>query len=197
VDRVADDSFGCLAQILLERPIEILEFGPKGLLDKGSGYSEHQSCVALAVAPIRFQAVSSAQRKKQHPRPGIMQAELILNLDFFFPDLVKAGHDPQDRVTGSDLFAIRSWSRIKRLQLLEFCFQLLFIHYSVPPSISRLFSQFGQFISRRAYPSGSLMVQELLIAKRDLRLSRIIQRMAKFDEVILVDDIGYVQQTRE
>lgn len=42
----------------------------------------------------------------------------------------------------------------------------------------------------------SLLVQDLLSAKRDLRLSRIIQRMAKFDAVIL-DDIGYVQQTRE
>ena len=42
----------------------------------------------------------------------------------------------------------------------------------------------------------SLLVQDLLVAKRDLRLSRAIKRLSKFEAVIL-DDIGYVQQTRE
>ena len=42
----------------------------------------------------------------------------------------------------------------------------------------------------------SLLVQELLIAKRDLKLSRVIRRYAKCDALI-IDDIGYVQQTRE
>jgi len=42
----------------------------------------------------------------------------------------------------------------------------------------------------------SLLVQELLIAKRDLKLSRAIRRYAKCDALI-IDDIGYVQQSRE
>jgi len=42
----------------------------------------------------------------------------------------------------------------------------------------------------------SHLVQELLIAKRDLRLARALKRLARFDAVI-IDDIGYVQQDRE
>lgn len=42
----------------------------------------------------------------------------------------------------------------------------------------------------------SLLVQELLIAKRDLKLSRVLKRLSRF-EAILIDDIGYVQQSRE
>ena len=42
----------------------------------------------------------------------------------------------------------------------------------------------------------SLLVQELLIAKRDLELPRFLNRLSKF-EAIIIDDIGYVQQSRE
>lgn len=50
---------------------------------------------------------------------------------------------------------------------------------------------------RRVYfTSCSLLVQDLLIAKRELKLSRMIKRLSKFDGILL-DDIGYVQQTRE
>ena len=42
----------------------------------------------------------------------------------------------------------------------------------------------------------SLMVQELLIAKRDLKLSRLIKKLAGYEALIL-DDLGYVQQGRE
>jgi len=42
----------------------------------------------------------------------------------------------------------------------------------------------------------SLLVQDLLIAKRDLKLSQVIKRLSRFDAIVL-DDIGYVQQTRE
>jgi len=42
----------------------------------------------------------------------------------------------------------------------------------------------------------ALLVQELLIAKRDLKLARVLKRLAKF-EGLLIDDIGYVQQGRE
>jgi len=40
------------------------------------------------------------------------------------------------------------------------------------------------------------MVQELLIAKRDLKLSRLIKKLAGYEALIL-DDLGYVQQSRE
>jgi len=42
----------------------------------------------------------------------------------------------------------------------------------------------------------SLLVQDLLIAKRDLKLSRYLKRLSKF-EVVIIDDLGYVQQNRE
>jgi len=40
------------------------------------------------------------------------------------------------------------------------------------------------------------MVQDLLAAKRDLRLPKVMDKLARFDALIL-DDIGYVQQNRE
>ena len=39
-------------------------------------------------------------------------------------------------------------------------------------------------------------MQELLLAKRELRLARLLKRFAKFRPLI-IDDIGYVQQDRE
>ena len=42
----------------------------------------------------------------------------------------------------------------------------------------------------------ALLVQELLVAKRDLKLSRVLKRLSGF-EVLVIDDIGYVQQSRE
>ena len=42
----------------------------------------------------------------------------------------------------------------------------------------------------------SLLVQQLLIAKRDLRLAKVITKLGSFDGLI-IDDLGYVQQTRE
>jgi len=41
-----------------------------------------------------------------------------------------------------------------------------------------------------------LLVQELLIAKRDLKLSRVLKRLSGY-EVLVLDDPGYVQQSRE
>jgi DNA replication protein DnaC len=50
---------------------------------------------------------------------------------------------------------------------------------------------------RRIYfTSCSFLVQELLLAKRDLKLSRVVKRLNGF-EVVLIDDLGYVQQSRE
>jgi DNA replication protein DnaC len=41
-----------------------------------------------------------------------------------------------------------------------------------------------------------LLVQELLVAKRDLRLGRALKRLRGYDAVVL-DDLGYVQQDRD
>lgn len=46
------------------------------------------------------------------------------------------------------------------------------------------------------YQPCSLLVQELLIAKRDLKLSRVLNKLGRYD-VVVIDDIGYVQQSRE
>jgi len=42
----------------------------------------------------------------------------------------------------------------------------------------------------------SILVQQLLAAKRELMLPKFLQRLAKF-EAIIIDDIGYVQQSRD
>lgn len=61
----------------------------------------------------------------------------------------------------------------------------------------------GQELIRRSmgrrkvlFSSCALMVQQLLIAKRDLKLSRLLKRLAGYD-VLIIDDIGYVQHSRE
>ncbi len=51
--------------------------------------------------------------------------------------------------------------------------------------------------SRRIFfTSCNLLVQDLLIAKRDLLLERKLKRLARYDAII-IDDIGYVQQSRK
>lgn len=42
----------------------------------------------------------------------------------------------------------------------------------------------------------SLLVQDLLIAKRELKLARVLKRLSRYDALI-IDDLGYVQQSRE
>lgn len=42
----------------------------------------------------------------------------------------------------------------------------------------------------------SLLVQDLLVAKRDLKLERFLKKLATF-EALVIDDLGYVQQSRE
>ena len=42
----------------------------------------------------------------------------------------------------------------------------------------------------------SLLVQDLLIAKRDLKSEPSLKKLSAFD-VLLIDDLGYVQQSRE
>lgn len=44
--------------------------------------------------------------------------------------------------------------------------------------------------------SAAMLVQRLLLAKRDLRLSQEIKKLDRY-EALLIDDIGYVQQDRE
>ena len=46
------------------------------------------------------------------------------------------------------------------------------------------------------FTSCEMLVQQLLIAKRDLKLSRLIQRYARYEGMI-IDDLGYIRQTRE
>jgi DNA replication protein DnaC len=46
------------------------------------------------------------------------------------------------------------------------------------------------------FTSAAMLVQKLLIAKRDLRLSQELKKLDKY-AAILIDDIGYIQQNRE
>lgn len=49
---------------------------------------------------------------------------------------------------------------------------------------------------RVLFTTCALLVQQLLVAKRDLKLPRVLKRYSKYEAVIL-DDIGYVQQSRQ
>ena len=42
----------------------------------------------------------------------------------------------------------------------------------------------------------ALLVQELLVAKRDLRLPQLLKRLGRY-EALLIDDLGYVRQDRD
>lgn len=54
----------------------------------------------------------------------------------------------------------------------------------------------GQLGKRVYYAKCDLLVQELLRAKQELKLPRLLKKLAGYDALIL-DDIGYVQQSRE
>ena len=49
---------------------------------------------------------------------------------------------------------------------------------------------------RPLYVTCEELVQDLLISKNELKLSKHLKRMEKFD-IVLLDDIGYVQQNRD
>src|SRR5947209_7374209 len=49
---------------------------------------------------------------------------------------------------------------------------------------------------RILFTTTALLVQELLAAKRDLRLKTLLKRLGRWEALIL-DDLGYVQQSRE
>lgn len=49
---------------------------------------------------------------------------------------------------------------------------------------------------RVVFATCDLLVQELLLAKRELKLARLLKRLSKYAPLI-IDDIGYVQQNRE
>jgi DNA replication protein DnaC len=65
---------------------------------------------------------------------------------------------------------------------------------------THLLSAVGQELVRSGrrvlFTKCGLLVQQLLIAKRDLRLSRLLKQLAGYPALIL-DDLGYVQQSRE
>ena len=65
---------------------------------------------------------------------------------------------------------------------------------------SHLLAALGQELvrsGRRAYfTSTSLLVQELLRAKAELKLDKQLKKLSLFD-VLIIDDIGYVQQSRQ
>ena len=49
---------------------------------------------------------------------------------------------------------------------------------------------------RICFSSCALLLQDLLLAKKDLRLPRFLKKLSRFDAII-IDDIGYVQQEKE
>ncbi len=65
---------------------------------------------------------------------------------------------------------------------------------------THLICAIGQELIRRGkrvyFSSCNFLVQELLKAKQELRLAKLMRKYSKF-EAIIIDDLGYVQQDRE
>jgi DNA replication protein DnaC len=65
---------------------------------------------------------------------------------------------------------------------------------------SHLLSAIGHELVYRGkrvfYTPCSLLVQDLLIAKRELRLAKALKKLSRFDALV-IDDIGYVQHDRD
>jgi len=65
---------------------------------------------------------------------------------------------------------------------------------------THLLEAVGQELVRRGhrilFTTCEMLVQELLIAKRDLKLSRLIKRYSRYEGMI-IDDLGYIRQSRE
>ena len=65
---------------------------------------------------------------------------------------------------------------------------------------THLLCAIGQELVRQSRPvyftSSSFLVQKLLVAKRDLDLARALKKLSRY-EAIIIDDIGYIQQSRE
>lgn len=65
---------------------------------------------------------------------------------------------------------------------------------------THLLQAVGQELIRKGrrifFTSCEMLVQELLIAKRDLKLSKLIKKYARYGGMI-IDDLGYIRQTRE
>jgi DNA replication protein DnaC len=65
---------------------------------------------------------------------------------------------------------------------------------------THLLSALGQELIRAgrrvAFTTCSRLVQDLLVAKKELRLTRAIRKLAWY-EALVIDDLGYVQQDRE
>ncbi len=51
-------------------------------------------------------------------------------------------------------------------------------------------------MGRFHFSTCALLLQELLLAKKDLRLPRLLKKFKRYDAII-IDDIGYVQQDKE
>jgi DNA replication protein DnaC len=49
---------------------------------------------------------------------------------------------------------------------------------------------------RIRFTTCSLLVQELLLAKRELKLPRYLKRMSRYDALV-IDEVGYIQQNRD
>ena len=65
---------------------------------------------------------------------------------------------------------------------------------------SHLLCAIGQemiYLGRRVlFRPCEILVQELLLAKRELRLPQVLKHLSRY-EALIIDDIGYVQQSRE
>jgi DNA replication protein DnaC len=132
--------------------------------------------------------VECTQRRERSMLRRLRESNLPLEKNFDTLDLERLGRKLVHQVT-----VLREGSFLNRQEN-------VLVFGSPGTGKSHLLAALGQELVRsghRAYfASTSLMVQELLRAKKELRLDKCLTKLARFD-VLIIDDIGYVQQDRQ
>jgi DNA replication protein DnaC len=132
--------------------------------------------------------LESTQRREKSIVRRLRESNLPLEKNFDTFDLARLGRKLVHQVT-----VLREGSFLDRRENV--------LAFGCPGGgKSHLLAALGQELikaGRRAYfTSTSLLVQELLRAKAELRLDKQLKKLALFD-VLIIDDIGYVQQNRQ
>jgi len=132
--------------------------------------------------------IECAQRREKSVIRRLRESNLPLEKNFDCFDLARLGRKTVQQVT-----VLRDGSFLDRRENV--------LAFGTPGSgKSHLLAALGQDLvrsGRRVYfAPTSLLVQELLRAKTELRLDKQIKKLSLFD-VLILDDIGYVQQDRQ
>lgn len=126
VNFIADDAFGGLIQILIERLTQLQVFRPQSVIEKGLRHTHHHGSVPLPLIAVRVEAIATTQRGKETTLPAIRQGELHFGGAFCFRERSQRRLDAFDGGGGGVAFAGSGCPLKQRGDLAELLAQLLF-----------------------------------------------------------------------